>query len=62
MKTLLLKALKMIGLKRLLSMVWSSILYPELKKYVQKTESVQWDDSFLDFLDGVIKYIINNKI
>lgn len=62
MKTLLLKLLKWVGLKRLLSMVWDSVIYPELKKYVKKTDKVQWDDNALEFLNGIVKYIINNKI
>lgn len=45
-------------LKSLLKLVWSSIIYPELKKLVQTTPNTI-DDAALEFVNSQIQKIID---
>lgn len=50
--------LRLIGLKRLLRLGWSKILYPELKKLSDKSED-GWDDKLLKFVNENIYRVID---
>ena len=56
---IVLQLLKWVGLKTLLKMGWSKVLYPALKKLADKSEQ-GWDNKLLKFVDDNIYKVINS--
>ena len=56
---LIMKVLRLVGLRTLLNLVWKKAVFPKLKELVEESDE-EWDDELLEFIDShVIKAISN---
>lgn len=56
MNVILQKLLSVMGWKKIMLMIWA-VAYKELKKRVEDTQDVEWDDDALAFADQLVKAI-----